>query len=183
MDYFNFNINFKQYLNILKEDENIFIKKCANFSTGMIILKQDLWECTMSFIISQRKSIPSIITSLDLLTKYFGKQHEIILEEFGVIKYKSLPQIEDFTWFTENNQKEKILNYLYLKNNKKELPDFIISNELQNFMNCGLGYRDEYILHAVKWFSQKKEILPGYCNHINSLMEIKGVGNKVANCI
>ena len=117
------------------------------------------------------------------MTKYFGKQHEIILEEFGVIKYKSLPQIEDFTWFTENNQKEKILNYLYLKNNKKELPDFIISNELQNFMNCGLGYRDEYILHAVKWFSQKKEILPGYCNHINSLMEIKGVGNKVANCI
>ena len=180
--YFNLNTDFKEYLDILKNDNNEFIKKCANYSTGMIILKQDLWECMMSFIISQRKSIPSIKTSLELLSEKFGQNHESFLENFGLIKYKSLPQLQDFNWFLKNKDKNEIINYLQAKNNKKE---YIKPNifQLQELLSCGLGYRDEYILQAAEWMSRKPNISEGYNNHLNTLMKIKGIGKKVANCI
>ena len=180
--YFNLNTDFKEYLDILKNDNNEFIKKCANYSTGMIILKQDLWECMMSFIISQRKSIPSIKTSLELLSEKFGQNHESFLENFVLIKYKSLPQLQDFNWFLKNKDKDEIINYLQAKNNKKEYIKPNIS-QLQELLSCGLGYRDEYILQAAEWMSRKPNISEGYDNHLNTLMKIKGIGKKVANCI
>ena len=49
-----------------------FLKECSAFSEGMRILNQDKWEMTISFIISQRKSIPAIKTSIERLCKLCG---------------------------------------------------------------------------------------------------------------
>ena len=53
---------------------NDFLKKCADRSVGMRILKQDKWEMTVSFIISQRKSIPAIKTSIERLCRVCGRE-------------------------------------------------------------------------------------------------------------
>lgn len=58
--------------NIPANDE--FLKAAARFSRGIRILKQDKWEMLISFIISQRKSIPAIKTSIEKLSEKFGEK-------------------------------------------------------------------------------------------------------------
>lgn len=53
-----------------------FMKKSYEFGKGIRILRQDPWETIISFIISQRKSIPAIKTSIERLCKNFGNQIE-----------------------------------------------------------------------------------------------------------
>lgn len=53
-----------------------FTKKCFDFGKGIRILKQDPWETLMSFIISQRKSIPAIKTSIERICMNFGNEIE-----------------------------------------------------------------------------------------------------------
>ena len=56
---------------ICKDD----IIKCATvFGAGIRILKQDLWEMIISFIISQRNSIPKIKKVVSLLCEKFGDE-------------------------------------------------------------------------------------------------------------
>ena len=51
---------------------NAFLCECAERSEGMRILNQDKWEMTISFIISHRKSIPAIKTSIERLCRLCG---------------------------------------------------------------------------------------------------------------
>ena len=46
------------------------------YSKGIRILRQDKWEMLISFIISQRKSIPAIKSSIEKLAKNFGAEIE-----------------------------------------------------------------------------------------------------------
>ncbi len=55
-----------------KASADSFLKECAKYSEGMRILNQDRWEMIISFIISQRKSIPAIKTSIERLSKLCG---------------------------------------------------------------------------------------------------------------
>ncbi len=50
---------------IPREDE--FLTQAAEYSKGIRILKQDPWEMLVTFIISQRKNIPAIKKSVELL--------------------------------------------------------------------------------------------------------------------
>ncbi|MBD3879691.1 MAG: DNA-3-methyladenine glycosylase 2 family protein [Quinella sp. 1Q5] len=60
----------------------------ANFGKGIRILRQDPFETLISFIISQRKSIPSIRTSIERICERFGRRvGEVYL----------FPRLEDFT--------------------------------------------------------------------------------------
>ena len=61
------------YANIRKSmQDNAFLKECASFGEGIRILNQDKWEMLISFIISQRKSIPAIKTSIERLCEACG---------------------------------------------------------------------------------------------------------------
>ena len=61
------------YANIRKSmQDNEFLKECASFGEGIRILNQDKWEMLISFIISQRKSIPAIKTSIERLCEACG---------------------------------------------------------------------------------------------------------------
>lgn len=72
-DYFDLKEDYESFsTNIPKEDE--FLTKASEYSKGIRILKQDKWEMLISFIISQRKSIPAIKSSIEKLCKYFGKK-------------------------------------------------------------------------------------------------------------
>lgn len=48
------------------------MQKAIDFSKGIRILRQDPWETLISFIISQRKSIPAIKTSVERICANFG---------------------------------------------------------------------------------------------------------------
>lgn len=44
-----------------------FIKECIRFGSGLHLLKQDLWETVVAFILSQRSSIPKTTLSINRL--------------------------------------------------------------------------------------------------------------------
>ena len=53
----------------------LFLKEAAAYSAGIRILKQDVWEMMISFIISQQKQIPSIRKCIEALCERFGEKH------------------------------------------------------------------------------------------------------------
>ncbi len=121
---------------------------------GIRILKQDFFETLISFIISQNKQIPHIKAIVHNLSMKYGD--EIKLSD-GTIRY-SFPTLEQLNNVTVDELRE-----------------------------CKCGFRAPYIRDAVdKVYAG--EITESILKTMsvdearNKLMEIKGVGEKVANC-
>ena len=84
-EYFDLNRNYLEFQKIALEDDT-YLKQAISFGSGIRILNQDPWEMLISFIISQRKSVPAIRTSVERLSEKLG---EPIYDEEGkaVIAY------------------------------------------------------------------------------------------------
>ena len=59
-------------LNRLIPEEDCFLRQAAQAGAGIRILRQDPWETLMTFLISQRKSIPAIREVVELLSRRYG---------------------------------------------------------------------------------------------------------------
>lgn len=163
-----FDLN-RDYINIINsiDSKDKFLTNAAQYGYGIRILNQDYFETLISYIISQRKSIPSIMTSVERLAAHYG--HRINIESI------------------------ELDNIFFVKPLKNEYYSFPNSSDLSNITikeleQLGVGYRAEYIYDAVH------RINSGLINLYkldeadddslyNSLIEIKGVGKKVANCV
>lgn len=53
-----------------------FLRKSCEYGADIRVLKQDIWEMMISFIISQQKQIPSIRKCIEALCERFGEKHE-----------------------------------------------------------------------------------------------------------
>ncbi|MCM1088415.1 MAG: hypothetical protein NC419_09675 [Muribaculaceae bacterium] len=131
-----------------------FLGMAADEGNGIRILRQDPWETIVSFIISQRKSIPAIKTGIELLCRKYGNSME------------------------SNNE----TIYLFPS------PEAIFSATEEELGSCGLGYRVPYVKDAAQ------KVYTGLVNLGDlekldnqalreSLKTIKGIGNKVADCV
>ena len=145
-----------------KNDE--YLIAAAKFGEGIRILKQDIFETTISYIISQRRSIPSITTSVERISKLCGK------------KIKA-PKLES----------------PFVTPLEKEYYAFPTPEELNNLPfsaleNTGVGYRAPYIARAAKEFCSGK-LDPNALSALSddalykALTAMYGVGTKVANCV
>ena len=65
----------RDYSVIMKDipAEDAFLQEALCHTSGLRILRQEPWECLVSFIISQRKNIPAIKGCVDSLSKRFGQ--------------------------------------------------------------------------------------------------------------
>ena len=145
-----------------KNDE--YLMAAAGFGRGIRILKQDVFETTISYIISQRRSIPSITTSVERISKLCGR------------KIKAPKLTEPF-----------------VKPLEKEYYAFPTPEELNNLPfkdleNTGVGYRAPYIARAAEEFASGKmdpKTLAKLSDEdlYKALTSMYGVGTKVANCI
>lgn len=135
-------------------DDSQFIRESVVFGHGLRVLNQDPFECLISFIISQRKSIPAISDCIEKLCLKYGD-----VRYFDGIEYHTFPT-----------------------------PEQLISGyEIDNYVNCSLGYRDEYVYRASKEVLENKSALDylrmyPYDEALGHLKDLKGVGDKVANC-
>lgn len=131
-----------------------FLTEAVNYGSGIRILKQDTWEMIVTFIISQRKSIPSIKNIVERLCVKYGEE-----KEYNGTTYYTFPSY-----------------------------DVLGSLELEDFQDLSMGYRDKYILKAARSFLYG-EINIDYLKEANYedaykvLLELYGVGKKVANCV
>lgn len=145
------------YGNIIKEisKNDSHMKKATDYGSGIRILRQDTWEMIITFIISQNKAIPHIQTCVNNLCQAFG---EAIVDAEGETYY-AFPTPEELSKATEEEIRE-----------------------------CKVGFRAPYIMDACKKVMDDTvviEALPGMSTEEakNTLMQIKGIGEKVAHCV
>lgn len=153
--------------NIIENTKNTIgaleVKQAIEYGEGIRILKQDIIETTISFIISANNNIPRIKKSVELLSKRYGEKIEIDDEMFGI----------DLREFKENM-------YTFPKINK------LICLTEEDFKNVGTGFRAKRLVEAVKkikeGFLKDTETLSDE-ELYEKLIQLDGVGPKVANCI
>lgn len=145
-----------------------FLNKCADEGAGIRILNQDKWEMLISFIISQRKSIPAIRSCVEKICEAFGNPLEVGASVSG--KQSSSPS-------ALNNQ-----IYTF------PTPEALAKADESDINACGLGYRTPYILDAAQKVASgeldlEKTAALSDEELFEALTSVKGVGTKVANCV
>lgn len=121
---------------------------------GLRIVNQDPWECLISYICATYKNIRAIELMLTNLTKRFGKPIS-----FEQKTFYTFPTIET-----------------------------LAETKIADLAKCGLGYRAKYVSKTAKQVLEtginlqllKKE---DYNTAKKHLLELPGVGPKVADCI
>lgn len=70
--YFDLSNDYEHFRKSIDESD-LYLTKAAEFGRGIRILEQDPWEMLITFIISQRKNIPAIQKSVEMLCAKCGK--------------------------------------------------------------------------------------------------------------
>lgn len=155
--YFHMSFDYKKVVTLLLKGEDEFLKNAAGFGGGLRILRQDFFEMLITFIISQRKNIPAIKKSVELLCEKFGGKKQVPNSPGNY--YYTFPSPLSLSKASLHELRETGLGYRdkYVKNTSKAVCD----NELDIKSLRAAGYED-----AVK-----------------SLLSLSGVGIKVANCV
>ncbi len=142
--------------NIIRKNptDNNFLSAALEAGKGIRILRQDPWEMLISFIISQRKSIPAIRKSIELLSDTWGEKISTPYEEISVFP----------------------------------TPEALSKASFEELAKCALGYRVSYIQDAAAKITENPDFLSSLemlddTSLLNALKTIKGVGDKVANCV
>ena len=71
--YFDLDTSYSEIRSRIDPDEDPFLYRAAEAQKGVRILRQDPWEVTVSFIISQNRNIPAIRRSVELLCQAAGE--------------------------------------------------------------------------------------------------------------
>ena len=72
--YFDLDTEYRTIRERISPEEDPFLFRAAAAQRGVRILRQDPWEVTVSFIISQNRSIPAIRRSVELLCRAAGER-------------------------------------------------------------------------------------------------------------
>ena len=88
-DYFDLNTNYTDYKNELSKIDE-YLRESIKFGEGIRILKQDLWETIISFIISANNNIPRIKKIINAISKEYG--NKIVFEDK---EYYTFPSVEN----------------------------------------------------------------------------------------
>ena len=153
-EYFDLGTNYEEYKSVLSEVDE-YLKESIEFGYGIRILKQDLWEMIISFIISANNNIPRIKKIIEALSFTYG--NKII---FKGKSYYLFPT-------SENLAKASIedLRKLGLGFRDKRI------YETTKIINDNKMYLDE--IKKLKDTNSMRE----------ELLKLDGVGPKVADCI
>lgn len=133
---------------------DMFLSKAANEAHGIRILRQDPFEMLVSFIISQRKSIPAIKKSIECIAEQFGTKVQTPYEKVFLF-----PSYVQMSQAKPEQLAECKLGY--------RLPYIL------DAINCiKQGKINLEVLDGLP----SREIC-------ESIMQIYGVGPKIANCV
>lgn len=155
-DYFDMDYDYGRIIDELSSGDDEFLREAAAYGSGIRILRQNTFEMLISFIVSQNKNIPSIKVCIERIYETYGSAMKD--RESGRVYY-TFPD-----------------------------PDILAGANREELRALRLGYRDEYIIGAAQAVSRGDIDLDSLKNisheeAIIALKGIKGIGDKVANCI
>lgn len=153
-NYFDMDRDYSAVKKKLLENDNK-LKDAIESMWGVRILNQDFFETLISFIISQNKQIPHIKKIVADISAKFGTYKGT----YGGADMYTFPTLEQLTNASE-----------------------------EDFKELKTGFRAPYIMDAIRrnmagQFDENELKNMEYDSCIKELMTIKGVGEKVANCV
>ncbi|MEW6044718.1 MAG: DNA glycosylase [Thermoproteota archaeon] len=122
--------------------------------SGLRLMRQDPFQCCISFIVSANSNIQNIRLGLQRISKKFGKKITFEKNEF----------------------------YLFPE------PKRIAAASNEELVSCGLGYRAKFVKSAALAVRENRidfDLLKktDYDSAKSALLQVDGIGNKVADCI
>ena len=153
-EYFDLSTNYTEYKEILGNIDE-YLAESIKFGDGIRILKQDLWETIISFIISANNNIPRIKKIIDAISRKYGKKIVFNDKEYWLFptpEELSVASVEDLRALGLGFRDKRIYETCKIINENKDL-----LNDINNMDNT----------------NQMRE----------ELLKLDGVGPKVADCI
>ena len=135
--------------------EDIYLSSAAKYGCGVRILRQDVWEMIITFIISQQKTIPKIREAIELLSTMYGTAYV----NFRGETYYSFPTPEQLAVASEDELRALKLGYR--------------AKYIYRTCQDAVGGRLDLSRLATLDYSEA----------MNCLMSLYGIGEKVANCV
>ena len=153
-EYFDLNTSYEEIKDKLSKIDK-YLENSIEYGTGIRILKQDLWETLISFVISANNNIPRIKTIIERISKKYGDKIT-----FKVKEYYTFPTPEQMADATVQDFRDLGLGFRDVRvyeTVQRTLKKEIDLDNLKNEINVE-KLREE-------------------------LLKIPGVGPKVADCI
>lgn len=154
ISYFDLDGPYEEYIKSINPRDK-YLTQAAEMGGGIRILRQDLWEMIVSFLISQRNNIVRIRRCIDNVCRRFGEKKVSV----DGVEYYAFPTPEALANATEDELKACNLGYRarYVLNTARSIVSGEISLEK---------------IYDMRYKAAKKELL-----------KLCGVGEKVADCI
>lgn len=154
---------FYKYLNNREE-----LKDMSGFCEGLrLFLAPDPFECVISSICSANNSIMRWTKSVSQIRKNWGTQYG---------NYYTFPKSSDLAKVYLDEEDEF---------NSSDIQD--IRECSNNLKSCGVGYRAPYMRRASEMFTDEMDLFEissmSYDEAFETILEVPGVGPKVADCI
>ena len=86
--YFDLGTDYGSFIASIRADD-VYLAAAADAGSGIRILRQDLWEMMITFLISQQKTIPKIREAVEALAKKYGAKRTATLSD-GTVSLESL---------------------------------------------------------------------------------------------
>lgn len=152
-NYFDLDNDYESISSFLIEKDNK-LKDAINFSTGLMMIRQDPFEAVMEYIISANNAVPQIANALNNIAKRYGKK---VL--FNDKEYYLFPSYKDL----------KGVSLEEFRDCKVGFRDKYLKSMIEKLNN------DEFNLDLLYKLDTKSAL--------EKLMENAGIGPKVASCI
>lgn len=151
--YFDLKNDYKSVVDSATKTGIEILVKSAQIGKGIRLLNQDLFEVSLSFIISQNNNIPRIKSIIEKLCFSLGEKRTFLGQEY-------------YTFPSAKVMAEKDVSF---------------------YKSLGLGYRAEYVKSFAEYvangFDLKSLNLMQTEKLKSTLISLKGIGPKVADCI
>ena len=153
-EYFDLQTDYLEYKNKLSSVDK-YLKESIEFGEGIRILKQDLWECIISFIISANNNIPRIKKIIEKLSSNYGEKIE-----FNGKSYYTFPTPESLSRASIEDLRTLGLGF----------------RDKRIYNTTRMILKREIDLDKIRNMKSTKEMR-------EELLKLDGVGPKVADCI
>lgn len=154
--YFNLDMNYTDEISKLDLDD--YAKRAYECGKGIHILRQNLFETMVTFLMSQFNSMHNIRLIVEKLSARYGNKLVEKWIDDEIVRY-TFPTLEQLS-----------------------------KCSYDDFMNCSIGLRTNYLISMINYLNGNYNILNYLknCNYNNAIFALKkfdGIGDKVANCI
>ena len=159
VNYLNLDTDYTAEMGKIDMSADKYLSAAYEAGKGIHILRQDLYEMIITFIISQMNSMHNIRNCVDKISKKYGNRMEIGLPDDKVVVGYTFPS-----------------------------PEVLAGTTSEELRECSVGFRDRYIMEISEFISDIPTFMEDlksakYSTAMKMLKNFNGIGDKVANCI